>query len=92
VDAEVNDTLAVEGTSSEDISPPADLLTYASNRQSSDHIPPAHLAKLMSDAINKHTSKSTNTRSINASITYYCTEPIVYSIPRSGHVDAYGGD
>ena len=61
MDAMVNETPALEGDSSEDISPPADLLTYATNRQSSDHIPPAHLAKLMSDAINKHGSNSNNT-------------------------------
>ena len=45
----------------------------------------------MSDTINKHTSKSTNTRSVNASITLTNTDPIVYSISRSAHVDAYGG-
>jgi hypothetical protein len=60
VDAMVSDTVAEEGGQGDNIPPSADLLTFATNRQSTDHIPPAHLAKLMSDAINKHHSKSSN--------------------------------
>jgi hypothetical protein len=57
VDIVVSDTVAEEGGQDDDASPPADLLAFATNCQSSDHIPPAHLVKLMSDVINKHTSK-----------------------------------
>ena len=88
-DPELRDQPTHPGDTINDASPPADLLTYATNRQSADHIPPAHLAKLMSDAINKHHGNS-NTRKINVSITHYGTPPIVYSISRSAQVDAYG--
>jgi hypothetical protein len=89
VDIVVSETAAEEGHQDDDPSPPADLLAFAPNCQLSDHIPPAHLAKLMSDAINKHTSKGPNTRSVNASIALHNTAPIVYLISRSTHVDAY---
>jgi hypothetical protein len=90
VDAMDSDTAAEEGSQGDNTSLPTDLLTFTTNRQLSDHIPPAHLAKLMSDVINKHTSKRPNTRNVNASITLYNTAPVVYSISHSAHVDAYG--
>jgi hypothetical protein len=58
----VSDTAAEEGSQGDNTSLPADLLTFATNCQSSDHMPPAHLAKLMSDEINNHTSKGSNTQ------------------------------
>jgi hypothetical protein len=90
VDAMVNETVAEEGSQGDNTPPSADLLTFATNRQSTDHIPPAHVAKLMSDVINKHTSKSSNKQSVNASIMDYNTVPAVYTISCSAHVDAYG--
>jgi hypothetical protein len=51
VDAMVCDTAAEEGGQGDITPPSADLLTFATNCQSTDHIPPAHLAKLISDAI-----------------------------------------
>jgi hypothetical protein len=68
VDAMVSDTAAEEGGQGDNTPPSADLLTFATNCQSTDHIPAAHLAKLMSDAINKHTSKSSNNK---VSMLYY---------------------
>jgi hypothetical protein len=65
VDAMDSDTVAEEGSQGDNTPPSADLLTFTTNHQSTDHIPPAHLAKLMSDAINKHSSKSSTKRSVN---------------------------
>jgi hypothetical protein len=90
VDAMVSDTAAEEVGQGDNTLPSADLLTLTTNCQSTDHIPPAHLAKLMSDVINKHTSKSSNKQSVNASIMHYNTAPAVYTISCSAHVDAYG--
>jgi hypothetical protein len=55
VDAVVSDTAAEEGGQGDNTPPSADLFTFATNCQLADHIPPAHLAKLISDVINKHT-------------------------------------
>jgi hypothetical protein len=39
----VGDTVAEEGGQGDNTCLPADQLTFATNRQSSDHIPPVHL-------------------------------------------------
>jgi hypothetical protein len=84
MDAMANYSPTLRGDTTEDI-----LFTYMTNWQSSDHIPPAHLAKLISDAINKHTKHGNNTQNINASVTFHYTEPLAYSMSLRAHVDAY---
>jgi hypothetical protein len=75
-----------------DTSTPADLLTYATNQQAmSDSIPPAHLAKMMSEAINRHSKGHNAVRKTFVSISHHSRPPILYSVSRSAHVSTYSG-
>jgi hypothetical protein len=86
-----NESPNIEGADEEALVP-ADILTFATNREATKHILAAHLAKMMSEAVSKHSSKSTsNTRKLYISITHYGTSYIVYSISCIAQVDAYGG-
>jgi hypothetical protein len=62
-----------DDSNQEDDHSPADLLSYVTNRQSNDSIPPAHLAKMMSDTINRHSRNGSdkpgpNTRKVNTCV------------------------
>jgi hypothetical protein len=83
VDAMVSDTVAEEGSQ-------GDLLAFATNCQSTDHIPSAHLAKLMSDAINKCWKISnTNNRSKSSFAQQQQTDVMsLFAASQKGHKDS----
>jgi hypothetical protein len=103
-DVTINDIKPTsQGNNDKDHSAPsADLLTYATNQQAvSDNVPPAHLAKMMPEAINRH-SKGINAIcksyvGINAicksyvSILHHSRPPVLYSVSQSAHVTTYSG-
>jgi hypothetical protein len=73
-------------------SPGPDLLTFATNRADSESIPPAHLARMMSDAVNRHSrNKGGSTRSTNVAISHVNSSSVLYSVSRSAHVSTKGG-
>jgi hypothetical protein len=66
-----------------------DLLTYLANCAESDTIPSAHLARMMSEAINRHTKDKKPSRKANVAMSNV-TPSVVYSISRSAHVSTNG--
>jgi hypothetical protein len=92
-DVTIDDTQPTTHDNDEmDTSTPADLLTYATNQQAMlDSIPPAHLAKMMSEAINCHSKGHNAVRKTFISISHHSRPPILYSVSRSAHVSTYSG-
>ena len=72
-------------------SPGHDLLAFATNRADSASIPPAHLARMMSEAINRNSKKPGSTRKTNVAISHVNYSSVLYSVSRSAHVSTTGG-
>jgi hypothetical protein len=66
-----------ETTTRMTVPPPlADLLTYATNQQAMlDNVPPAHQAKMMSEAINRHSKGNNAIRKTYISISHHSKPP-----------------
>jgi hypothetical protein len=67
-----------------------DLLAFATNHAESD-ISPAHLARMMSDAVNRHSKARTNSSRKNfAAISHNNYSSVIYSVSRSAHASTEG--
>ena len=77
---------------------PADLLAYVTDQKPGDSVPPAHLAKMMSEAINRHSkagqkgaNTNNNTRKVSKCVIERNDTNVVYSVSRNACVSSYGG-
>jgi hypothetical protein len=72
-------------------SPAPDLLTFATYCADSESIPPAHLARMMSDAVNRHSkNKPVPLRKTKVAISHVNSSSVLYSVFRSAHVSTKG--